>query len=198
MALTRTQIKEILSKAGTPAEGVDAAVEGILAGHTASVDALTELRDKYKADADKLPDMQKQLDAAKEAAKDSGKDAFKVKYDALKEEFEGYKADVTKKATTAQKSAAYRTLLDELKINGKITDKVLKLADLEKVELDDKGAIKDADKLKESLKTEWADFIVKDGAEGGKVDNPPRNNGDVDPSKMSDAEYFAYQRNKKG
>jgi hypothetical protein len=189
MALTRAQIKEILSTAGIAADKTDAAIEGILAGHTSSVDALTEQRDKYKADAEKLPAVQTELDKAKEAAKDQKPDAYKVKYDALKEEYDGYKADVTKKATTAQKSTAYKALLDELKINGKITGKVLKLADLEKVELDDKGAIKDADKLRESLKAEWADFIVKEGSEGGRVDNPPANNN-VDTDKMSDDDYY--------
>jgi hypothetical protein len=189
MALTRAQIKEILSTAGIAADKTDAAIEGILAGHTSSVDALTEQRDKYKADAEKLPTVQAELDRAKEAAKDQKPDAYKVKYDALKEEYDGYKADVTKKATTAQKSTAYKALLDELKINGKITGKVLKLADLEKVELDDKGAIKDADKLRESLKAEWADFIVKEGSEGGRVDNPPANNN-VDTDKMSDDDYY--------
>lgn len=189
MSLTRNQIKEILSKAGTPAEGMDAAITGILDGHAATVDALKEQRDAYKTDAEKLPDALKQLDAANQAAKESGKDAYKVKYDALKEEYDGYKADVSKKETAAHKSAAYKALLAELKINGKITDKVLKLADMDAVELDDKGAIKDADKLKESLKNEWADFIVKEGSEGGKVDNPPANNN-VDTDKMSDDDYY--------
>ena len=189
MSLTRSQIKEILSKAGTPAEGMDAAITGILDGHAATVDALKEQRDAYKTDAEKLPDALKQLDTANQAVKESGKDAYKVKYDALKEEYDGYKADVSKKETTAHKSAAYKALLAELKINGKITDKVLKLADMDAVELDDKGAIKGADKLRESLKAEWADFIVKEGSEGGKVDNPPANNN-VDTDKMSDDDYY--------
>ena len=42
MALTRPAVKEILSKAGVAAENMDEAVKEIIAGHTATVDALKE------------------------------------------------------------------------------------------------------------------------------------------------------------
>lgn len=179
-----------LKRAFLKALGIeDEKVDEIINAHTETVNGLKDEIEKYKADAEKLPSVQAALEKANETVSKGEKDPYKVKYDALKEEYDGYKADVTKKATTAQKSTAYKALLDELKINGKITDKVLKLADLEKVELDDKGTIKDADKLKESLKNEWADFIVKEGSEGGEVDNPPANNN-VDADKMSDDDYY--------
>ena len=172
MALTRTQIKEILSKAGTPSDGMDVAIASILEGHTSSVEALTELRDKYKADAEKLPSVQAALDMANETAKSSEKDPFKVKYEALKEEFEGYKTDVTKKETTASKTKAYKQLLKELNISDKIIDKVVKLADIDAIEIVD-GKIKDAETLSTSLKTEWADFITQPKTTGAKVETPP-------------------------
>ena len=50
MALTKAQVKEILSTAGVDADHMSDAVEKILAGHTASIDALREERDTYKAE----------------------------------------------------------------------------------------------------------------------------------------------------
>ncbi len=190
MALSRATIKEILSKAGVTAENMDAAISGILEGHTASVDALTELRDKYKADADKLPGVQAELAAAKENAKGGDKDAWKVKYDALKGEYDTFKADTAQKETNAQKQTAYKALLDELKISGKVTDKVLKLAELDKVELVD-GKIKDADALKKALSEEWKDFIVTSGTEGARVETPPASGGETVTKEQFDKMGYA-------
>ena len=47
MALTKAKVKEILSKAGVEAENMDAAVDSILNGHIASIDALREERDGF-------------------------------------------------------------------------------------------------------------------------------------------------------
>lgn len=196
MALTRATIKEILSKAGVTAENMDTAVDGILAGHTASVDALTELRDKYKADAEKLPDVQKKLDDAIKAAQGEGKDTYRVKYDALKDEFENYKSESAKKEIVAQKQEAYKALLSELKISPKVHDGILRIADMDKIELDN-GKIKDVSELSESLKAEWGDFIITEGTKGADVTTPPSTGGQTDTSKMTDAEYFAYQREQK-
>ena len=74
MALTKAKVKEILSKAGVEAENMDAAVDSILNGHIASIDALREERDGYKKDAERLPDVQKELDDLKKAGE--GKDDF--------------------------------------------------------------------------------------------------------------------------
>lgn len=99
MALTRKLLKAL---------GIeDEKVEEIISAHTETVDGLKEQRDAYKADADKLSALQRQPDAAEE----NGKDAWKVKYDALKEDFETYKTDVAAKETKAAKAAAYRALL---------------------------------------------------------------------------------------
>ena len=182
MALTRKMLK---------AMGIaDEAVEQIIEAHGETVSALKDEAEKYKADAGKLPALQKQLD---DAAKDSSKDAYKVKYETLKAEYDGYKTDVTAKESRAAKETAYKALLTDLKISPKVLDKVVKLADLDTLELAD-GKIKDAEKLTEALKTEWADFITTEGTNGAPVDTPPNSGGAVDTSKMTDAEYFAYQR----
>lgn len=168
MALTRRMLK---------AMGIsDEQVDEIIAAHTETVDALKEQRDAYKADAEKLADVQKQLDKATADLEAAGKDAYKVKYEALKEEYEGYKTEQTKKESHAAKEKAYRALLQEAGVSEKRLESVLKVSDVDSVELDDKGAIKGADKLTESIKSEWADFITTTETRGAQTSNPPANN----------------------
>lgn len=109
-----------------------------------------------------------------EAAK---KDPYKVKYEAIKEDFEAYKADQTKKETRAAKETAYRALLKEVGVSDKRIEAVLRVSNVDGVELDEKGAIKGAAKLTESIKAEWADFIETRNTEGAQTPNPPANNG---------------------
>lgn len=48
---------------------------------------------------------------------------------------------------------------------------------LDKLELDDKGAIKDSDKLEASLKESYSDYIVTTSTQGANTANPPAGNG---------------------
>ena len=165
MALTRRMLK---------AMGIsDEQVDEIIAAHSETVDALKEQRDQYKADAEKLPEIQKQLDKANSDLEAKGNDAYKVKYEALKEEYEGYKREQTEKETRSAKERAYRELLKAAGVTEKRIDSVIRVSDLDGVELDDKGAIKDADKLTESIKTEWADFIQTTTTQGAQTATPP-------------------------
>ena len=168
MALTRRMLK---------AMGIsDEQVDEIIAAHTETVDALKEQRDAYKADAEKLADVQKQLDKATADLEAAGKDAYKVKYEALKEEYEGYKTEQTQKETHAAKEKAYRDLLKQAGVSEKRLESVLKVSDVDSVELDEKGGIKGAGKLAESIKSEWADFITTTETRGASTSNPPANN----------------------
>lgn len=168
MALTRRMLK---------AMGIsDEQVDEIIAAHTETVDALKEQRDAYKADAEKLADVQKQLDKATADLEAAGKDAYKVKYEALKEEYEGYKTEQTQKESHAAKEKAYRDLLKQAGVSEKRLESVLKVSDVDSVELDEKGGIKGAGKLAESIKSEWADFITTTETRGASTSNPPANN----------------------
>ena len=82
MALTR----KFLSALGIE----DNKIDQIIDAHRDTVDALKEERDKYKADADKLPNVTKERDDYKAIADKADKDPYKVKYDALKDEYENY------------------------------------------------------------------------------------------------------------
>lgn len=162
--------RKFLSALGIEADKVDE----IINAHTEVTDSLKAERDKYKEDADKLPNVQKELDDLKEA---NGKDPWKVKYDAMKEEFDNYKNEQSAKETKASKSAAYKALLKEAGVADKRIEAVLKVSDVDSVELDKDGKIKGADKLIESIKSEWSDFIVSSSAAGANTSNPPDNNG---------------------
>ena len=182
MALSRKMLKAM----GIEDEKIDQIIEA----HSDTVDALKEERDKYKVEAEKVPGIQKELDTLKEAAeKNEGKNPYKVKYDALKEEFETFKADTEKAASKAAKENAYKALLKESGILEKHIDKVLKVSDLDSIELDKDGKIKDVEALKKSIKEEWDDFIPQNkGTQGANTSTPPAN---VGGGKMSKEQIFA-------
>jgi hypothetical protein len=156
----------------------DEKIDQIIEAHTETVNGLKEERDNLKADAEKLEAVQKELNKLKEdTAKDDGKNSWKVKYDAMKEEFDEYKAEVEAKATKATKEEAFRALLKEVGVAEKRINSVVKVSDIDAIELDKDGNIKDADKLKDSVKEEWSDFIQTEQTKGADTSNPPQNNG---------------------
>ena len=178
MALTRRALK---------AMGIDEEkIDEIISMHSETVDGLKADVAKYKADAEALPEVQKQLEKAQADLEAGKKDSWKVKYEAIKEEFEGYKTEQTKKESHAAKEKAYRALLQEAGVSEKRLESVLKVSDVDSVELDDKGAIKGADKLTESIKSEWADFITTTETRGAQTSNPPANGG----TKLTKDEIF--------
>ena len=167
MALTR----KFLSALGIE----EAKIDEIISAHVDTVNVLKEQRDGYKADADKLPAVQRELDDLK--ASQSGDDPYKEKYEKKAKEFDDYKKGVEAKELKRSKSTAYKQVLKEL--NASHVDSILKASqsELDKIELDENGKIKDVEKLKESIKKEWADFIVAEGQQGAKTATPPANEG---------------------
>lgn len=175
MALTR----KLLATMSIEEDKVDQIIEA----HSDTVNALKEQIATYKADAEKLPAVQKELDELKAAAEKSDKDAYKVKYEALKEDFDKYKEEVQEKETHAKKENAYRELLKEVGISEKRINAVLKVSEFDSIELDGEGNVKDADKLKDGIKTEWDDFIVTTQSTGATTATPPTGNGRIYKSK---------------
>lgn len=167
---TRADIRRIVGDNCT-----DEIENSLIALHLGVVDALKDDVARYKADADKLADVTKERDDLK-AAMDSGDD-YKSKYDDLKKTFDAYKKDAQNKAEKETKTAAFRELLVKAGINEKRIDTVLKVSDIDGVKLNDKGEIDGADKLVESLKTEWADFVTSTDTVPVKTPTPPANNG---------------------
>lgn len=186
MALTRKMLKAM----GIEEEKIDQIIEA----HSETVDGLKEDINKYKGDAEKLPTVQKELDDLK-AAGDGG---YKEKYEKEHQAFEDFKQAQTAKETKQAKEKAYTEFLKSVGVSEKRIPSIIKVTDLNAVELEG-DKVKDADKLTETVKTEWADFIETSNTNGANTQNPPtnnnNNNGD-DPSKMTMEQYIAY-RNKK-
>lgn len=159
MAFTRN----FLRSAGLTDEQISAIIEE----HTAVTDALKQQRDQYKAEADKLPDIQRQLDEAK-----SGED-YKAKYDQEHAAYEAYKAQVAKDAEGAKIKSAYRKLLADAGISEKRLDAVMRLVDFSGMKLGKDGKLEDTDKLKDAIKADWGDYITTVEERGVKVATPP-------------------------
>lgn len=170
MALTR----KFLAALGIDNDKVDE----IIQAHTETVSGLKDEIEKYKADAEKLPAVEKELKELKaETAQYEGKNPYKVKYEALKEEYADYKKDVNAKETKAKKDSAYKALLKEAGVSDKRIDAVLKVSDVDGLEFDDEGKVKNSADLVKAIQEEWADFIVSEGKDGAKTPTPPAGGG---------------------
>lgn len=170
MALTR----KMLSAMDVPAEKIDE----IINAHVETVNAIKEERDSLKADADKLADVENALKEANKQLEKFKADDWEKKYTDLKTEYDSYKTDTQTKAVKSAKEAAYKQLLLDAGISDKRIASILKVSDVDGVALDDDGKIKDADKLTESIKTEWADFITTEGKKGAETATPPKGDDD--------------------
>ena len=119
----------------------DEQVDGLIELHTEVTDGLKAEINKYKADAEKLPTVQKELDDLK--AKGDG--GFKKKYDDEHAAFEKYKTEQSAKETAAAKEKAVRAYFEGKKITGKNLDLAIRAA---KAEID--AAELDGDKIKDT------------------------------------------------
>lgn len=187
MAFTR----KFLSALGIEADKVDE----IINAHIEVVDGLKEERDGFKADAERLADVQKKLDKANEklAKQGEGETVSKEDFDKLQKEYDDYKADITAKETKRTKEHAVREFYKGVGVSEKRIDAVMRVTSLDDFELDKDGKIKDAEKHTEKAKAEWADFISTTTEKGANTANPPTNNGG---SKMTKADI--YKKDDKG
>lgn len=150
-------------------------IEQIIDAHTEVTTALKADRDKYREDAEKLPDVQKELDKLK--AEKEKADPYKEKYEKEHEDFEAFKKDVASKALKAEKKDAYKALLKKAGVADKFMDKIIeKMTSFDDIELEN-GEIKDADKMLEGIKKDYDIFLVKEGVRGAGTETPPTNTG---------------------
>ena len=167
MAFTRKMLKAM----GIEEEKIDQIIDA----HSETVDALKAERDGFKEDAAKLAAVQKELDALKA----KGDDGYKAKYEAEKAAHDALKADIAAKETKKAKTDAYRELLKGANIDEKRIATILRAEapTIDKIELDADGKIKNAEQYTESIKSDWADFIVTQSAKGTNTATPPANGG---------------------
>ena len=183
MALTRKFLEAL---------GIEQAkIDEIISAHTEVTDSLKADRDSYKEKAEKYDETKTELDKAKSELDKVNKDEYKTKYESLEAEFNKYKTDIAEKEVKGKKEEAYKKMLKEIGVNEKSIDAILKVKDLNTIELDDKGNIVDADTLKESEKKDWEGFIIESEVHGQDPSTPPdKQKENVDTSKMSMDDYI--------
>ena len=166
MALTRRFLKGM----GLTEEQVDTIIEA----HTEVTDGLKEQIKQYKADADKLVDVQKELDDLKSA----GDDGYKSKYESEKAAHDELKASIAKEKAYASKESAYRELLKAAGVKDKFIDTIIRAekSTIEGLKIED-GKIEGSDTLTEAAKKNWSDFIATQQVVNTRVENPPANTG---------------------
>ena len=148
-------------------------MDTIIEAHTDTVDGLKSDLARYKADAEKLPGVQAEL----ENLKAKGDDGWKEKHDRLKAEFDQYKNDVQEKETKAAKEAAYRDILKDANLSEKGIEKAIKYAEWDKIELGEDGKLKGANDHIKAVREEWAEYVTTTTTTGAKTSTPPANNG---------------------
>lgn len=169
---TRAEIRKIIGEACT-----EEMENQLVALHIGIVDPLKDDLTKYKVDADKLQDIQNELDTLKS----KGDGGYKEKYETEHREFESYKSSVAAAKTTAAKEKAVESALRKVGVSDKRVQAVARLAKgdglLDKLELDENGAVKDSEALEKSLKDAYSDYIPTTKTKGANTATPPANNG---------------------
>lgn len=167
MALTRKLLKGM----GLTDEQVDTIIEA----HTDTVDGLKADISKYKADAEKLPGIQKQLDDLK-AAGDGG---YKKKYEKEHSDFEAYKSGITEKESKAAKEKAVRAYFESKNITGANLDLAMRGCGEEMAALElDGEKIKDTKALDALVDGTYKGLVSKQTV---RVDTGARFNGGGKP-----------------
>lgn len=149
----------------------DEQVNGIIEAHTETVDGLKAQVARYKADAEKLPGVQKDLDDLRA----NNGDDYKAKYEKEKGDFAAYKAKVEKDDANRVKEAKLRKIAKDAGLSEKGIEKAVKYADWDKIELDENGEIKDAPGQVKALREEWPEHIVTKVENNDPTPTPPSN-----------------------
>ena len=143
-------------------------VSAIIEAHAETVDGLKAVQSDL---ADKLKAAEEKLNAPTED--------WEQKYNAIQTEFEAFKTDTAAKAARQAKEAAYRQQLIRQGVSEKRIDGIMRYdaETIDALELDEHGAIKDADAVSKGIGERWSDFIVTATTAGAPVASPPQNTG---------------------
>lgn len=160
MALTRNFLKSM----GLTDEQVNAIIES----HVETVEGLKKERDGFKADADRVGDLTKQLDDANDKLAKAG-DAAKVQ-----KEFDNFKAKVESEKKSAKTAADVDALLKEAGIaRDSFRAAVAKGFDSSKLTYAEDGSISNRADLLTSIKADYADFLSTTTSTGTPTITPP-------------------------
>ena len=162
MALTRKSLKAM----GLTDEQVDSIIEM----HSETVDGLKEQVKTYKADAEKLPNVQKELDDLK-AAGDGG---FKEKFEKEHIDFENFKKTIQEKETKAAKESAAKAFFESKGITGNSLEIAMRGSSAEIAALDlDGEKIKDSSALDALVNGTFKALVSTTTTKGANIPNPP-------------------------
>ena len=162
MSLTRKLLKGM----GLTDEQVDTIIEA----HTDTVDGLKEQVKTYKADAEKLPNVQKELDDLK-AAGDGG---FKEKFEKEHIDFENFKKTIQEKETKAAKESAAKAFFESKGITGNSLEIAMRGSSAEIAALDlDGEKIKDSSALDALVNGTFKALVSTTTTKGANIPNPP-------------------------
>ena len=150
----------------------DEQVDTIIEAHTDVVDGLKAEISDNKGAAKKLAEVEKELNELKA----QGNDGYKEKYDKEHSDFEKFKAEIAAEKAQASKEKAYRAMLKDV-LSEKGVEKAVKYADWSKIELDEKGELKNASEHVKAIKEEWSEHVSNSVIHNAPVPNPPINTG---------------------
>lgn len=165
MALTR----KMLSAMGIESDKIDQIIES----HTDTIEGLKKQANEVMKQAEKVPVLEKEIEDLKAA---QPTEDWEKKYSDLKAEYDSYKSDVADEQTKAEKAHLYRSMLREAGVDEKRIDAIMKVTDLDKVNVEN-GAITDSEAVKKAISDEWGAFITRTSTQGASVDEPPANTG---------------------
>ena len=142
-------------------------------------------KERYKAKLSEIDQLKEAAQTAEDGATTAGK--WKDKYDELKKEHEALKTSIAEEKAQAEKEAAYRSLIADAGLSEDGLKKAMKYAEWAKIELDEKGQVKDAKDHLKAVREEWASYIVTNGARGAQTATPPQGTGGA---KMTRADIY--------
>lgn len=187
MALTRKLLKGM----GLTDEQVDTIIEA----HTDTVDGLKGEIDRFKADAEKLPGVQSELDTLKQA----GDGGWKEKHDAVQAKLTALEQSVEAEKTRTARETAARAYFESRGITGANLDIAMRGAgaEISGMELDG-DKIRDTTALDALVGGVFSGLVVTQTTTGVQTSTPPANSNsnDVDLGTLDMAAYIAARKKK--
>jgi SMC interacting uncharacterized protein involved in chromosome segregation len=147
---------------------------------------------KWKSEAEQVPALKKKMEEWETSSKTITDELTKSK--AQLEEYQKKETDwQSKLKTTKIDSAIEKALITN---NAKYPELIKAKVDMSKIELDDQGTIKGLDDQLKTMRETYKDLFGEVRI-SGTGSGSGSGGGEVDPSKMTDAEYFAWSRAQK-
>ena len=169
MSFTRKELKKIFT---------DADIE-------VPKDVLTQICDLHTSTNDDLvEEHKKEIEKLKGDGEETVK---KSEYDKINKELETLKESIATKETRQAKESALQKMYKALGVPDNMIKLAIKSSDIDSVELDADGKIKDEAKLKEQAIADWGSVIEHKDEKGANTPNPPAN----PPAKKTKEEIMA-------